>query len=51
MVLRVTYVTVGNETPSYFVKMLQGMHIYLNHNRIAPQGLLYVCMYIYIYIY
>ena len=51
MVLRVTYVMVGNEAPSYFVKMLHGIHIYFKHNRIVPQGLLYIYVYIYIYIY
>jgi len=40
--VRVIYVAVRTEAHTYALKMLHSMHIYLNHNRIVPQGLIYI---------
>jgi len=48
MLVSVTYVTVGTEAPTYAIKMLHSIHIYLNHNRIVPKGLFYIYIYMYI---
>ena len=44
--MRVIYVAVRTEAHTYALKMLHSMHIYLNHNRIVPQGLIYIYIYI-----